>query len=206
MNEYENKYFAKGYQLIAGIDEAGRGPLAGPVVAACVVLPKDVKLKYVDDSKRLNENKRLLALEEIKKYALAIGIGISSVEDIDQINILRATKQAMTSALDALKIKPEIVLIDAVGLDINIMSESIIKGDQLSYSIAAASIVAKTTRDLYMNEMAKLYPEYQFDQHKGYGTKKHIDAIHQYGITPIHRKTFEPIKSLMSAYQKQKKV
>lgn len=206
MNEYENKYFAKGYQLIAGIDEAGRGPLAGPVVAACVVLPKDVKLKYVDDSKRLNENKRLLALEEIKKYALAIGIGISSVEDIDQINILRATKQAMISALDALKIKPEIVLIDAVGLDINIMSESIIKGDQLSYSIAAASIVAKTTRDLYMNEMAKLYPEYQFDQHKGYGTKKHIDAIHQYGITPIHRKTFEPIKSLMSAYQKQKKV
>lgn len=206
MNEYENKYFAKGYQLIAGIDEAGRGPLAGPVVAACVVLPKDVKFKYVDDSKRLNENKRLLALEEIKKYALAIGIGISSVEDIDQINILRATKQAMISALDALKIKPEIVLIDAVGLDINIMSESIIKGDQLSYSIAAASIVAKTTRDLYMNEMAKLYPEYQFDQHKGYGTKKHIDAIHQYGITPIHRKTFEPIKSLMSAYQKQKKV
>ena len=203
MNEYENKYFAKGYQLIAGIDEAGRGPLAGPVVAACVVLPKDVKLKYVDDSKRLNENKRLLALEEIKKYALAIGIGISSVEDIDQINILRNCN--MISDL-CTQNKPEIVLIDAVGLDINIMSESIIKGDQLSYSIAAASIVAKTTRDLYMNEMAKLYPEYQFDQHKGYGTKKHIDAIHQYGITPIHRKTFEPIKSLMSAYQKQKKV
>lgn len=202
MNEYENKYFKLGYQYIAGIDEAGRGPLAGPVVAACVIFPKDVVLKHVNDSKKLSPKKRELALEEIKEKALSISIGISSVEDIDQINILRATKQAMLSSINGVKVTPDLILIDAVGLDTKFESISIIKGDQLSYSIAAASIVAKTTRDMYMTQMDELYPNYGFNQHKGYGTKKHIEAIYEYGVTPIHRKTFEPIKSILLKKQK----
>lgn len=194
---FENELYEQGVTYIAGVDEAGRGPLAGPVVAAAVILKKGVVFKYVDDSKKLNENQRLLALEEIKNNALAIGIGISSVEEIDQINIYRASREAMLSAIHQLKIKPEFLLIDAMPMEIDIPMRSIIKGDAQSVSIAAASIVAKTTRDAYMVEMDKLFPEYNFKQHKGYGTKEHLEAIYKYGVTPIHRRTYEPIKSIL---------
>ncbi len=197
MFQYEEELYDLGYQYVAGVDEAGRGPLAGPVVAAAVILKKGAQFKYVNDSKQLSPKKRELALKEIKEQALAIGIGISSQEEIDLINIYRATKEAMLSAIESLKIKPDFLLIDAMPMEINIPLKSIIKGDTLSMSIAAASIVAKTTRDQYMIEMDKLFPNYGFKHHMGYGTKEHIEAIYTYGITPIHRKTFEPIKSLL---------
>jgi ribonuclease HII len=195
--QYENDLYNQGVQYIAGVDEAGRGPLAGPVVAAAVILKKGAVFNYVNDSKQLTEKQRDLALIEIKENALAIGIGISSVEEIDLINIYRASREAMLSAIKQLKIKPEFLLIDAMPMEIDIPLLSIIKGDTLSVSIAAASIVAKTTRDLYMMEMDKLFPEYGFKNHKGYGTKEHLAAIEKYGILPIHRKTYEPIKSLL---------
>ena len=157
MYDYEKALLEKGIKYICGIDEAGRGPLAGPVVAAAVILKENPQFEYVNDSKKLTEKKRLLALEEIKREALAIGIGISSVEDIDRINIYRATAQAMLSAVEALKIKKEYLLVDAMPLVTTISQKSIIKGDQLSLSIAAASIVAKTARDAYMDEMDKLF-------------------------------------------------
>ncbi len=194
---YEDHLYKKGITYIAGIDEAGRGPLAGPVVAAAVILKKGVKLKYVDDSKKLSEKQRQLALREIKENALAIGIGICSVEEIDRINIYRAAKQAMISAVSQLKIRPEYLLIDAMPIELEIPSQSIIKGDQKSISIAAASIVAKTTRDSYMIEIDKVFPEYNFKQHKGYGTKEHLEMIKKHGFTKIHRKTYEPIKSMI---------
>lgn len=194
---FENELYEKGISYIAGVDEAGRGPLAGPVVAAAVILKKGATFQYVDDSKKLSEKQRLLALEEIKANAVAIGIGISSVEEIDMINIYRASREAMLSAIDQLKIKPEFLLVDAMPMEIDIPMRSIIKGDALSVSIAAASIVAKTTRDAYMVEMDKVFPEYNFKQHKGYGTKEHLEAIYKYGVTPIHRRTYEPIKSIL---------
>ena len=195
--QYENELYEKGVKYIAGVDEAGRGPLAGPVVAAAVILKKGATFTYVNDSKQLTEKQRELALIEIKENALAIGIGICSVDEIDLINIYRASREAMISAIRQLKIKPDFLLIDAMPMEIDIPLLSIIKGDTLSVSIAAASIVAKTTRDGYMIEMDKLFPQYGFKQHKGYGTKEHIEAINTYGITPIHRKTYEPIKSLL---------
>jgi len=195
--QIEERLYQQGITYIAGVDEAGRGPLAGPVVAAAVILQKGAKLKYVNDSKQLTEKQRDKALEEIKKHAVSISIAISSVEEIDRINIYRATREAMYSAIHKLSIKPDYVLIDAMPMELDIPSESIIKGDSLSISIAAASIVAKTTRDQYMIEMDKLFPEYEFKKHKGYGTKEHMEKILTYGPTPIHRKTYEPIKSML---------
>ena len=197
MFQFEHELYEKGVTYIAGVDEAGRGPLAGPVVAAAVILKKGATFTYVDDSKKLTEKERELALIEIKENAVAIGIGISSVEEIDLINIYRASREAMLSAIKQLKVKPEYVLSDAMPMELDIPMQSIIKGDAKSVSIAAASIVAKTTRDGYMLEMDKLFPMYGFKQHKGYPTKEHIDAIKTYGITPIHRKTYEPIKSML---------
>ncbi|PKK99389.1 MAG: ribonuclease HII [Tenericutes bacterium HGW-Tenericutes-2] len=197
MYQYENELYNSGFTYIAGVDEAGRGPLAGPVVAAAVILKKGAILKYTNDSKQLTEKQRDKALIEIKENALSIGIGISSVEEIDLINIYRASREAMLSAIKQLKIKPEFLLIDAMPMEIDIPLKSIIKGDTLSISIAAASIVAKTTRDAYMLEMDKVFPEYGFKNHKGYGTKEHLEAIQKYGITPIHRKTYEPVKSML---------
>ncbi len=194
---FENELYEQGVNYIAGVDEAGRGPLAGPVVAAAVILKKGSTFQYVNDSKKLSEKQRLLALEEIKTNAVAIGIGISSVEEIDLINIYRASREAMISAINQLKVKPEFLLIDAMPMEIDIPLKSIIKGDAKSVSIAAASIIAKTTRDAYMVEMDKIFPLYNFKQHKGYGTKEHIEAIQKYGITPIHRKTYEPVKSML---------
>ncbi len=201
MYEIEKALYEKGIRFIAGVDEAGRGPLAGPVVAAAVILKKDAKFTYVNDSKKLSPRQRELALVEIKEQALAIGIGISSVEEIDLINIYRASREAMLSALSTLKIKPDYILTDAMPMEIDTPMESIIKGDQKSVSIAAASIIAKTTRDQYMLEMDKLFPEYGFKNHMGYGTKEHLQALKTYGITPIHRRTYEPIKSMLRGEQ-----
>ncbi len=200
--EYEEKLYKLGVKYIAGIDEAGRGPLAGPVVAAAVILKPGAKLDLVDDSKKLSEAQREKALIQIKEHALAIGIGMCSVQEIDQINIYRAAREAMISAVKQLKIKPEFLLIDAMPIEMDIPSESIIKGDQKSVSIAAASIVAKTTRDMYMMEMDKLFPEFEFSKHKGYGTKLHIEKLNQFGYTPIHRKTYEPIKTMIKEGKK----
>lgn len=197
MYQFEHELYKLGVTLIAGVDEAGRGPLAGPVVAAAVILKKDATFTYVNDSKQLSEKERQLALIEIKTHALAIGIGISSVEEIDRINIYRASREAMLSAIKQLKIKPEYVLTDAMPMELDIPMQSIIKGDQKSVSIATASIIAKTTRDAYMLEMDKLFPLYGFAKHKGYPTKDHVDAIMAYGPTPIHRRSYEPIKSML---------
>lgn len=181
--------------LLCGVDEAGRGPLAGPVVATAVILKPNVNLELVNDSKKLTPKKRIEALEEIKSNAVSIGIGVASAIEIDELNILNATKLAMTRAIDNLDVKPELILIDHVKINTDIKSISITKGDQLSLSIAAASIVAKTHRDNLMNEYHIKYPQYGFNKHMGYPTKKHLEAIKTYGITPIHRKTFKPIKN-----------
>jgi ribonuclease HII len=202
--QYEDELYEKGITYIAGIDEAGRGPLAGPVVAAAVILKKGAKLNLVDDSKKLSEKQRQKALIQIKENSLAIGIGIASVEEIDRINIYRAAREAMHSAIKQLKIKPEYLLIDAMPMELDIPNKSIIKGDQKSISIAAASIIAKTTRDQYMIEMDKVFPLYNFKQHKGYGTKEHIELIKRHGYTPIHRKTYEPIKSMIKEALRKK--
>lgn len=188
---YELAAIKKGYEYIAGIDEAGRGPLAGPVVAACVMLPKDSFIAGLDDSKKLSEKKREALYNIITEKALAYGIGIVDEKYIDKVNILNATKKAMCKAVSSLKLKPEILLIDAVKLDdISIEQFSIIKGDKKSVSIAAASIIAKVTRDRIITEMDLLYPQYGFKKHKGYGTREHIEAIKKYGFCPIHRMSF----------------
>ena len=186
MKEYENELYDKGINLIAGIDEVGRGPLVGPVVCACVILPKDFYDERINDSKKLSEKKRNLLYDVIKENALSIGI-----------NILEATKKAMIEAINNSKIKPEYLLIDAVKLNIDIPQKSIIKGDSKSQSIAAASIIAKVTRDAMMYELDKIHPEYDFANNKGYGTKKHIEALNKYGVLKEHRKTFEPVASLI---------
>ncbi len=195
--EYEKKLYSIQKFHVCGVDEAGRGPLAGPVFAAAVILKPHHTFTYVNDSKQLSEKKRMLALEEIKANALAISIAIGSVDDIDRINIYRATRETMEEAIHNLKIKPDFILTDAMPLHAFHHCESIIKGDQKSISIAAASIVAKTARDAYMLEMHQLFPQYGFDKHKGYGTPLHLEALEKYGPTPIHRKSFEPIKSML---------
>lgn len=201
MKGHDDKYrIENNITFIAGVDEAGRGPLAGPVVAAAVILNPKVNLLLVDDSKKLSKKKRELALNEIKDNSLAISIGIASPEEIDKLNILEATKLAMIRALNNLTIKPELVLIDHVKINYHLKTISITKGDQLSLSIAAASIVAKTYRDNLMDEYHTKYPEYGFNKHAGYPTKKHLDAIKLHGITPIHRKTFKPIKEMIKKY------
>lgn len=178
-------------QYICGIDEAGRGPLAGPVVAGAVVLPKDCRILYINDSKKLSEKKREELFEIISKEAVSIGIGIVSPERIDEINILQATYEAMREAINKLTVKPDILLNDAVTIPgIDTPQVPIIKGDAKSLTIGAASIMAKVTRDRMMYDYDKLYPEYGFAKHKGYGTKQHTQAILEYGATPIHRMSF----------------
>lgn len=195
--QYEKRVVSNGYRLIAGIDEVGRGPLAGPVVAACVVMPLDDIILGINDSKQLSAKKRAVLYEQIIQKAISIGIGIVSPEEIDRVNIYQATKLAMQQAIDQMAIQPDYLLIDAMVLDNELPQEAIIKGDATSYVIAAASIVAKETRDRLMAEYATVYQGYGFEQHAGYGTKAHLQAIERYGITPIHRKSFEPIKSLV---------
>ena len=191
MHEFEDKYSE--YEYIAGIDEAGRGPLAGPVVAASVILPKDCEILYLNDSKQLSAKRRDELFDEIKQKAIAYGIGIVSQGRIDDINILQATYEAMREAIGRMSEKqnPELLLVEAVHIpDGDIKQVGIVKGDAKSVSIAAASILAKVTRDRFMVEMDKLYPEYGFASHKGYGSKSHIEAIKKYGASPIHRQTF----------------
>ena len=189
MSEYERSY--KAYVHICGIDEVGRGPLAGPVVAAAVILPKDCAILYLNDSKKLSEKKRELLYEQIVKEALAWSIGLVSATRIDEINILQATYEAMTLAIDALDIKPDLLLNDAVTIpQITIPQIPIIKGDSKSISIAAASIVAKVTRDRMMQEYDTIMPGYDLGKNKGYGTKAHMEALRTLGPCPIHRETF----------------
>ncbi|HYK73650.1 MAG TPA: ribonuclease HII [Pseudoneobacillus sp.] len=196
MTVFEKKYRSNGYQWIAGVDEVGRGPLAGPVVAAAVMLPKDFYLNGIDDSKKLSEKKREEYFKVIQEEAIAIGIGIVNSEIIDEINIYEATKKAMNIAVSSLSMQPEVLLIDAMKLETPFLVESIIKGDARSISIAAASIIAKVTRDRMMKDFSTQYPFYRFEQNMGYGTKDHLNALDKYGITPIHRKSFAPVKDL----------
>ena len=195
--EYESKYYEKGLTLIAGSHEAGRGPLAGPLVVAACILPKGYQHELINDSKKLTDKKRRMLYETIKKDALAYHIEVIDIETIDKINIYQASKLGMKICLEKLSIKPEAALLDAMNLDMDYPVESIIKGDEKSLSIAAASILAKVYRDDLMIEYSKEYPQYQFDKNKGYGTKVHLEALDKYGITPLHRKTYEPVKSML---------
>lgn len=189
MKEYERTYGA--CSLICGIDEAGRGPLAGPVVAAAVILPKDCQILYLNDSKKLSEKKRELLYDEITAKAASYGIGMADPGRIDEINILQATYEAMRQAVDKLGVRPDILLNDAVVIPgLHMEQVPIVKGDAKSVSIAAASILAKVTRDRMMIQYDSLYPEYGFGKHKGYGTAAHIEALREYGPCPIHRRTF----------------
>lgn len=191
MLEYERELYSKGYEYICGIDEAGRGPLCGPVVAAAVILKKDDHIAGVNDSKKISEKKRELLYEEITKRAVAYSVGIVDEKTIDEINILEATRLAMRKAVEGLSTKAEYALVDAEKrVPIDIPYTPIIKGDALSESIAAASIIAKVTRDRMVVELDEKYPEYNFKKNKGYGTKEHTDAIKQYGLCAAHRRSF----------------
>ena len=192
--KYERELISSGINLIAGVDEVGRGPLVGPVVTACVILPINYKLEGLTDSKKISEKKREEFFDIIKKDALGIGIGIIDEKKIDEVNIYEATKLAMKQAINNCPIKPEHVLIDAMKLDIDIPTTSIIKGDLLSRSISAASIIAKVTRDKMMYELDKKYPMYNFKNNKGYPTKDHLKAIKKYGIIDEHRRSYGPVK------------
>lgn len=191
--KYEKELYDKGCKYIGGVDEVGRGPLIGSVVAACVILPFDFALEGLTDSKKLSEKKRDEFYKIIWDKAIAIGIGIVDEKVIDEVNIYEATKIAMKKAICDTNIKPDHVLIDAMPLDIDVPTTSIIKGDAKSISIAAASVIAKVTRDRMMYELDKIYPMYGLASNKGYGTKKHIEAIKKYGITKYHRLSFKPV-------------
>ena len=191
MLQFEHEYAKKGYKVIAGMDEAGRGPLAGPVCAAAVILPENTIIDGVNDSKKLSEKKREALFDVIKSSARSYCIAYATVEEIESMNILNATMLAMKRAVEGLDVKADYAMIDGNRLpDLNIDSEFIIKGDAKSMSIAAASILAKVSRDRLLCEYAKEYPEYQFDKHKGYGTKAHIEALKKYGPCPYHRMSF----------------
>ncbi len=196
MLAYEKELYAQGMELIAGVDEVGRGPLAGPVVAAAVILPKACKIPGLNDSKKIPKSKHKEIYEAVLQNAIAIGIGIKDNHVIDQVNIYEATKLAMMVAIGQLDPQPQHLLIDAMKLDLPISQTSIIKGDANSLSIAAASIVAKVTRDQMMEEFDKEYPGYDFAQNAGYGTANHLAGLDQLGVTPIHRRSFEPVKSM----------
>ena len=197
--KYEKELYKKGINLIGGVDEVGRGPLVGPVVAACVILPPNYELPGLDDSKKLSEKKRDKYYDIIMKDAVSVGIGIVDAKKIDEINILEASRLAMKLAIEDLDVKPEYILSDAMKLDnIDIPYEAIIHGDALSLSIAAGSVIAKVTRDRMMYELDKKYPEYGFAQHKGYPTKKHLENIAKYGVLENYRFTYKPVSDLIN--------
>ena len=195
--QYEKALYKEGITLIAGVDEVGRGPLYGPVVCAAVILPKNYKLEGLTDSKKLTEKKREEFYDIILKDAISVSVSSRSPERIDEINIYAATKEAMIDAINGLSIKPEHVLIDAMPLEIDIKTTSIIKGDAKSLSIAAASVIAKVTRDRMMYEVDQLHPEYNFKSHKGYPTKAHLEALKRYGLFEGYRKSYGPVRELL---------
>ena len=195
--KYERDLIKKGIKLIAGVDEVGRGPLVGPVVTAAVILPLNYKLEGLTDSKKITEKKREKFYDIIMHDAISVSIGLKDNNIIDEVNIYEATKLAMVEAINNLSIKPEHVLIDAMPLDIDIPHTSIIKGDAKSLSIAAASVIAKVTRDRMMYELDREYPMYNYKKNKGYPTKEHIDAINKYGITKYYRKSYGPVKEVI---------
>lgn len=190
MLDYEKKYYDNGYTLVAGVDEAGRGPLAGPVCVAMVIMPQDNIIEEINDSKKLSEKKREMLYDKIINTAIAYQIELVDEKTIDRINILNATKLGMLRCIENISVVPEITLIDAVKLDTDAKTDSIVHGDALSYNIASASILAKVTRDRLMIELDKKYPEYNFKKHKGYGTAEHISALKKYGKCEIHRESF----------------
>ena len=196
MLTYEKELYAQGIQLIAGVDEVGRGPLAGPVVAAAVILPKNCKIPGLNDSKKIPKSKHQAIYQAVLDQAISVGIGVKDNHVIDQVNIYEATKLAMLEAIHELEPQPQHLLIDAMKLDFPIPQTSIIKGDANSLSIAAASIVAKVTRDQMMAAYDQEYPGYDFAQNAGYGTTKHLEGLEKQGVSPIHRRSFEPIKSM----------
>ena len=191
MWQFEEELFAEGYKMVCGVDEAGRGPLAGPVCAAAVILPPNLEIPGLDDSKKLSDKRRRELFPVIKEQAIAYGIGLASHEEIDEINILQATFLAMERAIEQLQVKPEYALIDGNrAKDFGLPVKTVVKGDSLSASIAAASVLAKVTRDMLMEEAAVEYPGYGFEIHKGYGTRAHYDALRTLGASPIHRNSF----------------
>lgn len=196
--KYEKELYKNNITLIAGVDEAGRGPLVGPVVAAAVILPKNYTLEGLNDSKQLSEKKREQFYAILQKEAISIGVGIISAKEIDEINILEASRKAMYIAIENLDVKPEYILSDAMSLnELDIPSRSIIHGDALSLSIAAASVIAKVTRDHIMYELDKKYPEYHYKKNKGYPTKEHLELIKKYGVTDEYRMTYKPVKFIL---------
>lgn len=195
--KYERELREKGLTLIAGVDEVGRGPLVGPVVAACCILPEEFHLDGLTDSKKLSEKKRDYFFEEIKKQAISYGIGIIDEKKIDEVNIYEATKLAMKEAINNMDVKPEHILIDAMPLELDIPTTSIIKGDLKSITISAASVLAKVTRDRMLVELDEKYPMYDFKSNKGYPTKKHLAAIAEYGIIDEHRRSYGPVKNYL---------
>lgn len=197
LRSFEKRLWQEGFQYIAGTDEAGRGPLVGPVVAAAVILPIDYNLKGLNDSKQLSEKKREEFFEKIYEDAIAIGVGIIDAKTIDEINIYEASRLAMTKAIENLSVKPEYILSDAMPLKLDIPTEPIIHGDALSISIAAASVIAKVTRDHMMVELDKEHPEYEFARHKGYPTKRHLELLKKYGPLENYRFTYKPVRDLM---------
>lgn len=196
MKAFENQLWDKGCKYIAGIDEVGRGPLAGPVVCAAVILPKDFYLLGLNDSKKLSKSKREAFYQYIKEHAISYSVSMISSNEIDELNIYEATKKGMKLAVKGLTYVPEHLLVDAMKIDIPISQTSLIKGDERSISIAASSIIAKVERDRYMEALGVKYPQYRFEKHMGYGTKEHLDALKAYGITIEHRKSFSPVKEL----------
>ena len=192
LKQIENEYHKQGIKYIAGIDEAGRGPLAGPVVVASVIMPEDSMIEGVNDSKKVSEKKRELLFDKIKEEAISYSVAIISEKEIDDINILNATKKGLTDSISGLEVKPDLIIVDALDkIDtLGIPYKPIIKGDALAYSISAASILAKVTRDRIMRQMDEIYPEYGFAKHKGYGTAAHISAIKEHGLCEIHRRSF----------------
>lgn len=202
--QYEEALWNEGKEYVAGVDEVGRGPLVGPVVTACVILPKDFSCPGLTDSKKLSEKKRNEFYDYIMEHALSVSVGMKDEKVIDEVNIYEATKLAMYEAIEKSKITPDHVLIDAMKLEnLTIPSTSIIKGDAKSITIAAASVIAKVTRDRMMYELDKEHPEYDFRHNKGYPTKKHLEAIEKYGVLPCHRRSFGPVEAYLLDYDEK---
>lgn len=206
LRSIEKRLWQEGYRRIAGVDEAGRGPLVGPVVAGAVILPKDYDLEGLNDSKQLSEKKRNQYYDMIKKEAIAIGIGIVDAKTIDEINIYEASRLAMKLALENLEVSPDYILTDAMPIELDTPLEAIIHGDALSISIAAGSVIAKVTRDRLMEEFDKLHPEYEFKNHKGYPTKRHLELLSKYGPLENYRFTYKPVRALMDKETKKEEV